>query len=115
VEGFDTAQIKPFGLLKRLGEKVSRFLRGRPKSLPNETEQIATKAEDLTYNLTLDSEEAQRGTWVTIAIDRGQGREKLKVRIPPGTRSGTRLRLKGKGLIQDRGTGDLYLTVHLAQ
>ncbi|UCE81834.1 MAG: DnaJ domain-containing protein [Deltaproteobacteria bacterium] len=115
VEKFDTPQIKPFGLLKRLGEKVGRFLLGRPKSLPNETEQIATKAEDLTYNLTLDSEVAQSGTWVTIAIDRGQGREKLRVRIPPGTRSGTRLRLKGKGLIQDRGTGDLYLTVHLAQ
>ena len=115
VQGPDTPQIKPFGFLKRLGEKVGRFLLGSPKSLPTETEQIITKPEDLTYSLTLNSEEAHRGTWVTIAIDRGQGREKLKVRIPPGTHSGTRLRLKGKGRIQDSGSGDLYLTVHLGQ
>jgi DnaJ-class molecular chaperone len=46
---------------------------------------------------------------------RGDQIEELMVAIPPGTRSGTRLRLKGKGLESLDGTqGDLYLRVTVA-
>lgn len=114
VDESDTPLLQPFQFLKRLGQKVGRFLVGGPKSLPHDSEKITIQPEDFTYDLTLPSEEAQRGTWVTIAIDRGQGQERLKVRIPPGTRSGTRLRLKGKGARQGHGSGDLYLKVQLA-
>lgn len=113
VESQDRAQLQPFGLLKRLGQRIGRFLLGDQKSLPNGTEKVTVGSEDLSYDLTLSSEDAQNGTWVTISIDRGQGHERLKVRIPPGTRSGTRLRLKGKGKRQDGTSGDLYLTVNL--
>ncbi|MDE2485629.1 MAG: J domain-containing protein, partial [candidate division NC10 bacterium] len=41
--------------------------------------------------------------------------EELMVAIPPGIRSGTRLRLKGKGLESRDGIrGDLYLRVTVA-
>ncbi len=114
VEGSEAPQIRPPGFLKRLGHKIGAFLLGGQKALPQKMQQGTFQPQDLTYNLTLPSEEAQRGTWVTIAIDRGQGQERLKVRIPPGTKSGTRLRLKGKGKRQGPGSGDLYLTVNLA-
>jgi len=109
----ETSQIQPFGLLKRLGKKIGNFLLGSQKALPAGRQNATLGPQDLTYNLTLPTEEAERGTWVTIAIDRGQGQEKLKVRVPPGTRSGTRLRLKGKGKRRGNGSGDLYLTVNL--
>ncbi|UCG11869.1 MAG: J domain-containing protein [Deltaproteobacteria bacterium] len=114
VEQSETQQIQPFGFLKRIGKTIGRYLLGGQKQLSQEASKASLQSHDLIYDLTVPSEDAQRGTWVTITIDRGQGRETLKVKIPPGTRSGTRLRLRGKGMHRVRGTGDLYLTVHLA-
>ena len=108
---FETPQLQPFGLLKRLGKKIGNLLLGSQKKLPAGRQTITLRPQDLTYNLTIPTPEAERGTWVTISIDRGRGQEKLKVRIPPGTPSGSRLRLKGKG--RAGGNGDLYLTVNL--
>jgi DnaJ-class molecular chaperone len=113
VERPETSQIQPVGLLKRLGKKIGKFLLGSQRALPAGRQEATLGSKDLTYNLTIPTEEAERGTWVTIAIDRGQGQEKLKVRVPPGTRSGTRLRLKGKGKRKGNGSGDLYLTVNV--
>ena len=110
-ERSETAQIQPFGLLKRLGKEIGKFLLGSQKTLPAGRQNLTLGPQDLTYNLTIPSPKAKLGTWVTIAVDRGEGQEKLKVKIPPGTRSGTRLRLKGKG--KGDGRGNLYLTVNL--
>jgi molecular chaperone DnaJ len=43
------------------------------------------------------------------------GGEKIKVTIPPGTQSGTGLRLRGKGMphLNARGKGDLYVVVEV--
>jgi curved DNA-binding protein CbpA len=114
VEKPELSRVKPFGLLNRLGQKIGDFLLGRQKTLPADTQQATVQLHDLAYGLTLSAEDAQNGTWVTISIDRGQGPERLKVRIPPGTRSGTRLRLSGKGKRRDDVSGDLYLTVNLS-
>jgi curved DNA-binding protein CbpA len=113
VERPETSQLQPSGFLKRLGNKIGKFLLGSQKALPAGSQKATPGTQDLSYNLTITSEEAKLGTWVTIAIDRGQGQEKLKVRIPPGTPSGTRLRLTGKGKRRGNGSGHLYLTVNL--
>ncbi len=113
VERPETPQTQPLGFLQRLGKKIADLLLGSHKALPAGRQNLTLGPQDLTYNLTISAVEAERGTWVTIAVDRGQGQEKLKVRIPPGTRSGTRLRLKGKGKRRGNGVGDLYLTVNL--
>jgi molecular chaperone DnaJ len=41
--------------------------------------------------------------------------ERVKVTIPPGTQSGTALRLRGKGMprLRGRGSGDLYVVVEV--
>ena len=108
-----TPQLQPFGFLKRLGKKIGNFLLGSQKALPASRQNRTLGPLDLTYNLTIPAVEAERGTWLTIAVDRGQGQERLKVKIPPGTRTGSRLRLKGKGKGKGDGGGDLYLTVKL--
>jgi curved DNA-binding protein len=109
----DTPQLQPFGFLKRLGKKLGTYLLGSQKALPAGRQNRTPGPLDLTYNLTIPAVEAERGTWLTIAVDRGKGQERLRVKIPPGTRSGSRLRLKGKGKRKDNGGGDLYLTVNL--
>lgn len=113
LETRQTSRVKSPRFLQRLGQRIGHFLSGGQKVLPHETQKVTVRAQDLTYKITLPSEEAQRGTWVTIAIDRGQGNERLKVRIPPGTRSRTRLRLTGKGRHHTPENGDLYLTVNV--
>jgi curved DNA-binding protein len=113
IERSDTAHPKPFGFLKRLGKKLGTFLLGSQNVLPAVRKNLAHRPQDLSYNLTISSAEADGGIWAVIAIDRGQGQEKLKVKIPPGTRSGTRLRLQGKGKRRGDDVGDLYLTVIL--
>jgi curved DNA-binding protein len=64
---------------------------------------------EATINLSLS--EAFRGSERTLSVNA----ERVQVRIPAGVRSGSRLRLKGKGNLQP-GTGrrgDLYLNLQL--
>jgi curved DNA-binding protein len=107
-----TSQLQPADMLKRLGQKVGNFLKGAAKTLLAGPSASSSRAEDVSYNLTLASDQVRRGSWVQIAVDRGKGKEVLRVKIPPGTRDGTRLRLKGKGRTGAGRVGDLYLTIH---
>ncbi len=72
----------------------------------------APSARDRLVPLRLSAAEAARGGARRVAL--GQGEEVL-VRIPPGVRSGTRLRLRGKGLPSAAGPrGDAYLVVEVS-
>ncbi|UUV30040.1 DnaJ domain-containing protein [Amycolatopsis roodepoortensis] len=60
---------------------------------------------DLTVDLPLSPWEAALGTTVTLEIPGGEA----KLKVPPGTSTGRRLRLRGRGLPHPRGAaGDLY-------
>jgi curved DNA-binding protein len=66
---------------------------------------------DAEATLSLSLAEAFRGCERTLAVNE----ERVQVRIPPGVKPGSRLRLKGKGNLQP-GTGrrgDLYLNLQL--
>jgi curved DNA-binding protein len=67
---------------------------------------------DAEATLQLSYADAFRGCERTLAVNQ----EKVQVRIPPGVKPGSRLRLKGKGNLQP-GTGrrgDLYLNLKLS-
>jgi curved DNA-binding protein len=65
---------------------------------------------DVTVDLLLTPWEAALGT--TVALDTPGG--EAKVRVPAGTSSGKRLRLRGRGLPNPRGTpGNLYAEVKI--
>jgi curved DNA-binding protein CbpA len=100
----------PLRLLKRLGRKVRGYLFGQPKALP----ETSSKELDLNYDFTVSSAINREGGWVQIGVPRDRDLETLKVRIPPGIRNGTRLRLKGKGRQENSAVGDLYLTIHFS-
>jgi curved DNA-binding protein len=106
---------QPSSVFRRLGEKIGDFLYGGQKALSRQEEALQTRPKDIAYELTLNQEDAKQGSYVKISLDRGEGRETLKVRIPAGTRPGTRLRLKGKGIRKGKVSGDLYLAIHLTR
>ena len=67
--------------------------------------------QDLYGVLDVSITQATLGAELTVPGLEGEER----VRIEPGTPSGTILRLRGKGVpnLQRRGRGDLYITVHV--
>ena len=65
---------------------------------------------DIYVDLPLAPWEAALGASVAVETPSGEG----KVRVRPGTSSGKRLRLKGRGLPNPRGTpGDLFAEVQI--
>jgi DnaJ-class molecular chaperone len=70
---------------------------------------------DLHSELELSPDEAAGGGEKELSYKRGKRRKKLMVIIPPGVRSGTRIRLKGMGLTDNKKAGDLYLHIKIAK
>ncbi len=67
---------------------------------------------DLTVNRNIKLTEALLGTQISVpTIDGGQ----LKLKIPPGTKHKTKMRLAGRGLprMKGGGRGDLYVVIHV--
>jgi len=69
----------------------------------------ARRGRDLEQSINISLPEAYRGTSRALQRD---GRQ-LEVDIPPGARTGTKVRLTGKGEAGNRGTGDLYLRIEV--
>ena len=69
------------------------------------------KGNDLTIAVPITFPEATLGADVAVPTLDGSS---VTVRIPPGTRSGRTFRVKGKGVVTPKGTGDLLATVEVA-
>lgn len=68
---------------------------------------------DIEYSLEIDFLHAAKGTEVRIKVKRSSGTETLKVNIPPGVRTGSKVRVPGKGDAGVGGgrSGDLYIAI----
>ncbi len=66
-------------------------------------------AQDTTYHTPLTDNELQRGKTIQILVYGEEGEQTLRVKIPPGSKDGQKLRLRGKGRPGPQGRGDLYL------
>jgi len=65
---------------------------------------------DLLVDMPITIAEAALGVSIEASLLQGS----VKVRIPPGTSSGTRLRVRGQGLkVSDEQVGDFYAVVHI--
>jgi curved DNA-binding protein len=76
----------------------------------------ARAGSDVEYPLELSLADAYKGTTVTLALGGEDGTAKrIEVNIPPGVRTGSRIRVAGKGGQGDAGAaaGDLYLVIAL--
>ncbi len=126
VEGLDAG-----GVLERLaGDKVTSEPRGdlqvpflalgdfdfRPfDGLLRAAGRRGTRSEDVLADrhveLEISSAEAVTGCEKQVTYKRGKGTKKLMVQIPPGVKPGTKIRLKGMGMMEDKKSGDLYLDI----
>ncbi len=75
-------------------------------------------AADLEHHLTLDFLQAVQGTTTVLQLqvpdESGAPRtETIHVKIPPGVKEGSKIRVPGKGGLGRRGRGDLYITCHV--
>ncbi len=96
-------------VMRSLGRAVGSLL-SRPK--PEQQQEIGEAApsrRDTTYTARLSDEELRLGKVIQLVTKGPRGQEKLKVKIPPGSKSGQKLRLRGKGVPGPDGRGDLFL------
>ncbi|MCE9625499.1 MAG: DnaJ domain-containing protein [Deltaproteobacteria bacterium] len=68
---------------------------------------------DRTYSMEIDFLDSVRGTTTKISLDAGGKMEKINVKIPPGVKTGSKIRLAGKGEpSSNQGpAGDLYIEI----
>jgi curved DNA-binding protein len=71
--------------------------------------------QDVETPVELTLEEVMRGTSRTIQVGEGPSARRVEVKIPPGVRDGSRVRVAGEGAPGRQGQrGDLYLRVRTA-
>ena len=63
--------------------------------------------------LELSTDEAAAGSEKPVTYKRGNETRKLMIKIPPGVRPGTEVRLRGMGVVEDKESGDLYLHIKI--
>lgn len=66
---------------------------------------------DIKFNITIPKLDAKQGTKKQLSYSIGENQENLLVSIPPGTTSGSKLRIKHKGRKTSNHRGDLIITV----
>lgn len=109
----------PLSLVLKAGKKVGGFLlrkAGQLLGFPGLETGPGGNAQgdstDITYHLSISPKEATMGAVVELQLPHlGEGR-RVSVRIPPGVKEGTKLRLKDMGMplaAQPQYRGDLYL------
>lgn len=110
--------LKLFQLVPRVGLEgplQSRTLRKRTPRLQRLGGFQPAEDLDIRGWITVSPKEALLGTRKLISVKQGLVQKSFLITIPPGTRDGTVLRLRGLGLRNAQGdAGDLYLEVRLA-
>lgn len=93
----------------------SLFGRGR-RAAPQQTAGVQQRGGDIEQPIDVTLSEAYNGGERAFTLQAPDGRtERLDVKIPPGVREGSRIRLSGKGNpgIGGGQPGNLYLVVHM--
>jgi DnaJ-class molecular chaperone len=117
VEDFDPSQFKgDFGdifdqLFGARGGPGANFGRGGTRG---RTRAAPQRGQDVEHGVTLTFEQAARGTTLPLQITRGPGQsETIEVKIPPGVKDGSRIRIKGRGEQTGGEPGDLFIVAHV--
>jgi DnaJ-class molecular chaperone len=81
--------------------------RGRVRPAPQ-------RGQDVDHAVTLTFEEAARGKTLPLQISRGPGHsETIEIKIPPGVKDGSRIRIKGRGEQTGGEPGDLFIVTQV--
>jgi len=96
-------------VLTRITVKVGKY--ALRKLLGLQYEALPKQSLDQHIELEISPAEASAGCEKGITHKRGKQAKKLMVKIPPGVKAETKIRLKGMGIIEGKKSGDLYLHI----
>lgn len=99
-------------LFSRMAVKLGRFVLKNLFGFQYQ-EPLPKQSLDQHLELEISRAEALAGGERPITYKRGGQRKRLMVRIPPGVKTGTKIRLKAMGMVKDRKSGDLYLHIKI--
>jgi curved DNA-binding protein CbpA len=97
--------------LRSLGGAVGSLLSAPKRQNTRNLQHIQEIPQETTYTAYLSAEDLQQGKVIQMVTKGPNGQERLKVKIPKGSKAGQRLRLTGKGLPGPSGRGDLFLNL----
>ena len=96
-------------LLSRIAVKVGKY--ALRKLFSFEYEALPKQNLDQHIELEISVAEATAGGEKQVTYKRGKQTKRLMVKIPSGVKPGTKIRLKGMGIIENKKAGNLYLHV----
>ncbi len=100
-------------LLSRVAIKAGGF--ALRKLLGFELPPVSQENLDQHMELEISHDEAASGCEKNITPRKGNKTNKLVVKVPPGIKPGTKIRLAGMGLTENKKTGDLYLHIKIRE
>ena len=114
VEDFDPGQ---FGAGGDFGDIFEQMFGGRGGgggfgrgATRGRTRPEPARGQDVDHEVTLTFEQAARGTTLPLQITRGPGQnETIEIKVPPGVKDGSRIRIKGRGEQSGGEPGDLFI------
>ncbi len=96
-------------LLTRITVKIGKY--ALRKLFRFQYEALPKQSLDQHIELEISPAEATAGCEKGITYKRSKQTKKLTVKIPPGIKAGTKIRLKGMSIIESKKSGDLYLHI----
>ena len=84
--------------------------RGARRTAQRPQPQNLHQAQDIEHPVEISLEEAFNGTTRLLTFEGGR---RIEAKIPPGVKSGSKIRLSGQGVQGPRGAGDLFLKVSI--
>jgi len=101
-------------------DDILSALRGKTRRGADRRPRPAQRGENIEYRLDLDFMQAVCGATTSIRVSRPAAdgstqAETIQVKIPPGVRDGSKIRVRGKGRRGPAGAGDLYIVAHVEQ
>jgi len=97
-------------------EEILQALGGRGRGRPRGRQAKPKRGADVEYHLTLEFLQAARGVTTSIRFQHEKGGSgTINVKIPPGVREGSKVRVRGKGQQAPGGAGDLYIITHVRE
>ncbi len=99
--------------LTRIAVKVGSF--ALRKLLGVRDEPLHEPSLDQHIDLEISAAEAATGGEESVTCKWGNQTKKFLVKIPPGVKQGTKVRLKGAGAVASKKQGDLYLHVRIKE
>ncbi len=123
----NTGQTRPQGLLTeglsflaKTGKKVGKYLLNKALGVADPVGSLGAPKDikhsgsgDLIYNLGISADQAIQGGKIVLELPHLADGRKVSVSIPPGVKTGTRLRLKSLGEQAVGSRGDLYLELRV--